>query len=45
MKEMKFATKNVRLVIAGGYDSRVQENIEYHEELVKLAEDCSVTSL
>jgi hypothetical protein len=31
MKEMKFATKTVRLVIAGGYDSRVQENIEYHE--------------
>jgi glycosyltransferase involved in cell wall biosynthesis len=28
---MKFATKTVRLVIAGGYDSRVQENIEYHE--------------
>ena len=27
-----------KLVIAGGYDPRVRENIEYHEELVKDAE-------
>lgn len=28
----------VRLVLAGGYDSRVQENVLYHQELVDLAE-------
>lgn len=31
LKEMKFSLKTVKLVIAGGYDSRVQENIEYYE--------------
>ncbi|KAL8997227.1 MAG: hypothetical protein Q9188_006381 [Gyalolechia gomerana] len=31
--------RNVRVVLAGGYDVRVEENVRYHEELVKLAED------
>lgn len=31
--------RDVRLVLAGGYDPRVEENVRYHEELVKLAED------
>lgn len=31
--------QKVKLIIAGGYDSRVVENIEYYEELNKLAED------
>ncbi|MCJ1245488.1 Alpha-1,3-mannosyltransferase-like protein [Trapelia coarctata] len=31
--------KGARLVIAGGYDSRVQENVSYHNELVSLAEN------
>ncbi|KAG9247131.1 hypothetical protein BJ878DRAFT_219748 [Calycina marina] len=30
--------KGVRLVLAGGYDHRVQENVTYHQELVDLAE-------
>ena len=28
--------KNVQLVIAGGYDPRVRENVEYYEELVDM---------
>jgi alpha-1,3/alpha-1,6-mannosyltransferase len=31
--------ENTRLVIAGGYDSRVAENVQYHRELEKLAEE------
>ncbi|KAL8716599.1 MAG: hypothetical protein Q9225_006089 [Loekoesia sp. 1 TL-2023] len=31
--------RDVRLVLAGGYDPRVEENVRYHEELEKLAED------
>ncbi|TAQ84926.1 hypothetical protein B7494_g6753 [Chlorociboria aeruginascens] len=34
----KHGRKGVRLVLAGGYDNRVQENVFYHKELVKLAE-------
>lgn len=30
--------EGVRLVIAGGYDNRVSENVGYHKELVALAE-------
>ncbi|KAL8732486.1 MAG: hypothetical protein Q9166_002700 [cf. Caloplaca sp. 2 TL-2023] len=30
--------QGVRLVAAGGYDPRVEENVRYHEELVKLAD-------
>ncbi|KAJ5747165.1 uncharacterized protein N7511_008861 [Penicillium nucicola] len=29
--------KGTRLVIAGGYDNRVNENVQYHQELDKLA--------
>ncbi|KAI9226010.1 MAG: alpha-1,3/1,6-mannosyltransferase ALG2 [Piptocephalis tieghemiana] len=33
-----FSTKSShRLVIAGGYDTRVSENVEYHQELISLA--------
>ncbi|KAJ5370677.1 Glycosyl transferase family 1 [Penicillium cataractarum] len=31
--------KGTRLVIAGGYDNRVQENVQYHQELDNLAKD------
>ncbi|KAL9000088.1 MAG: hypothetical protein Q9169_001163 [Polycauliona sp. 2 TL-2023] len=31
--------EGVRLVLAGGYDPRVEENVRYHEELVKIAEN------
>ncbi|PVH84168.1 glycosyltransferase family 4 protein [Cadophora sp. DSE1049] len=34
----KKARENVMLVLAGGYDNRVQENVIYHKELVQLAE-------
>lgn len=34
--------KGVRLVIAGGYDHRVQENVSYHKELVNLAEEAKL---
>ncbi|KEF53951.1 alpha-1,3/alpha-1,6-mannosyltransferase [Exophiala aquamarina CBS 119918] len=30
--------KGTRLIIAGGYDQRVNENVQYHKELVALAE-------
>lgn len=30
--------KSTRLILAGGYDSRVDENVRYHEELVELVE-------
>jgi alpha-1,3/alpha-1,6-mannosyltransferase len=29
---------STRLILAGGYDSRVTENVQYHNELVQLAE-------
>ncbi|KIW63971.1 hypothetical protein PV04_08931 [Phialophora macrospora] len=32
------ARKDTRLIIAGGYDQRVSENVEYHKELVAIAE-------
>ena len=31
--------QGTRLVLAGGYDNRVSENVEYHDELVKMAEE------
>ncbi|MCJ1311913.1 Alpha-1,3-mannosyltransferase-like protein [Agyrium rufum] len=34
--------RKARLVIAGGYDNRVQENVSYHEELVSLAQGLSL---
>lgn len=36
--------RDVRLVLAGGHDPRVEENVRYHEELVKLAEDLGLRS-
>lgn len=32
-----------RLVIAGGYDARVQENVQYHQELCQLAESLGLS--
>lgn len=32
--EVKNSTK---LIIAGGYDSRVLENVEYHQELIRIS--------
>lgn len=34
----KEGRKGVRLVLAGGYDNRVHENVIYHKELVAMAE-------
>ena len=31
--------KAAKLIVAGGYDNRVAENVGYHKELVKLADD------
>ncbi|KAH8906549.1 UDP-Glycosyltransferase/glycogen phosphorylase [Coniochaeta sp. PMI_546] len=36
--------KGVRLVIAGGYDNRVTENVSYHRDLVALADSLSLKS-
>lgn len=33
---------NYRLVIAGGYDERIQENVEHHKELEALARELNV---
>ncbi|XP_011154227.1 alpha-1,3/1,6-mannosyltransferase ALG2 [Harpegnathos saltator] len=35
--------KRVYLIIAGGYDKRVEENVEYHLELIGLADELHVT--
>ena len=35
--------ENIHLVIAGGYDNRVSENIEHYKELCKLSEDTGLT--
>lgn len=40
----KHGRKGIRLVVAGGYDNRVQENVSYHKELVKLAESLGLKS-
>ncbi|KAM3548972.1 hypothetical protein ARSEF4850_009110 [Beauveria asiatica] len=34
--------RGVRLVLAGGYDRRVAENVEYHRELQSLANECDL---
>jgi alpha-1,3/alpha-1,6-mannosyltransferase len=34
--------ERIHLVMAGGYDERVTENIEYYQELVQLASDLNV---
>lgn len=33
----------VHLVVAGGYDDRVQENVDYHKELVDIARKLAVS--
>ncbi|XP_076221473.1 alpha-1,3/1,6-mannosyltransferase Alg2 [Nomia melanderi] len=35
--------KNVYLIMAGGYDKRVEENVEYYLELIGLADELHVT--
>jgi alpha-1,3/alpha-1,6-mannosyltransferase len=40
----KHARDGVRLVVAGGYDHRVQENFLYHKELEKLAQSLGLKS-
>ncbi|CAH1244004.1 ALG2 [Branchiostoma lanceolatum] len=35
---------SVHLIMAGGYDNRVVENVEHHQELVELAEDLGLTN-
>lgn len=35
--------KRVHLIVAGGYDKRVEENVEYHLELIGLADELHVT--
>lgn len=35
---------STRLIIAGGYDQRVNENVQYHKELVEMAEDSGLTT-
>ncbi|KAI2625308.1 glycosyltransferase family 4 protein [Hypomontagnella submonticulosa] len=39
------ARKGVRLVLAGGYDPRVVENVTYHKELVDLTESLGLSSM
>merc|ERR1719367_2154373 len=36
-------TTTARLVIAGGYDHRVAENVEHYQELLNLADDLKVS--
>ncbi|KAI8961083.1 glycosyltransferase family 4 protein [Daldinia sp. FL1419] len=39
------ARKGVRLVVAGGYDPRVTENVGYHKELVELSESLGLSCI
>ncbi|KAI1381662.1 glycosyltransferase family 4 protein [Hypoxylon crocopeplum] len=39
------ARKGVRLVLAGGYDPRVAENVNYHKELVDLTESMGLSNM
>ncbi|KAK6083673.1 alpha-mannosyltransferase alg-2 [Seiridium cupressi] len=39
------ARKGVRLVVAGGYDNRVPENVGYHNELVQLANSLGLNNV
>ena len=36
--------ENLKLIIAGGYDNRVEENVEHFKELVELAEVLGISS-
>ncbi|KAL1920227.1 uncharacterized protein VTP21DRAFT_1373 [Calcarisporiella thermophila] len=48
LKDIDFVSQsefnNLRLVIAGGYDKRVPENVEYHQELDLLARNYGLTT-
>lgn len=39
------ARQGVRLVVAGGYDNRVQENVGYHKELIELADSLGLSNM
>jgi alpha-1,3/alpha-1,6-mannosyltransferase len=41
----KAAREGVRLVVAGGYDNRVPENVGYHNELVELANSLGLSNV
>lgn len=41
----KEAREGVRLVVAGGYDPRVAENVSYHKELMELAEFMGLSNM
>ncbi|KAI1461189.1 glycosyltransferase family 4 protein [Annulohypoxylon moriforme] len=41
----KEARRGVRLVVAGGYDPRVSENVGYHKELVDLTEGLGLSAM
>ncbi|KAI0142450.1 glycosyltransferase family 4 protein [Hypoxylon sp. NC0597] len=41
----KEAREGVRLVVAGGYDPRVAENVNYHKELVELTESMGLSNM
>lgn len=36
--------RSTRLILAGGYDQRVSENVQYHKELVNLAEGLGLST-
>ncbi|KAG0230330.1 Alpha-1,3-mannosyltransferase-like protein [Actinomortierella wolfii] len=38
-------SSTLRLVIAGGYDTRVDENVEHHRELVQLAQELGLSTV
>lgn len=42
--QLSSSGKKARLIIAGGYDNRVNENIEYFEELNKLADELELSN-
>lgn len=44
LKQALDSSKKVRLVMAGGYDSRVLENAEHHDELTSLAKKLKLNS-
>ena len=40
----KVGEKDLKLIIAGGYDQNVAENIQYYSELRKMAEEAGISS-
>ena len=41
---LKSSQLDMKLIVAGGYDNRVSENVEHYEELTKIAEDHGISS-